>query len=75
MAEELYETDERAQKAWRKILAAIRKLAKGELVDAVANAGHTDASVREMRRYEALAALLESLVAEDDSKSDKSKSK
>ena len=70
MAEELYETDARAQKAYRRVIAASRKLAKREgeapLADAVANASHTDPSTREMRRYEALAELLEAVVAEDE---------
>lgn len=72
MAEELYETDERAQKAYRRVIAAARKLAKREgeapLADAVANASHFDPSTREMRRYEALAELLEAIVAESDDK-------
>ena len=70
MAEELYESDARAQKAWRRVLAAARKLAKqvgdNEKVDAVANASHFDPSTREMRRYEALADLLEALTAEEE---------
>jgi hypothetical protein len=70
MAEELYESDARAQKAWRRVLAAVRKLAKREgeapLADAVATASHGDASIREMRRYEALAELLEAVVAEEE---------
>jgi hypothetical protein len=77
MAEELYETDARAQKAWRRVLAATRKLGKqvgdNETVEAVANAGHTDPSTREMRRYEALATLLEALAGEEEKPAAKSK--
>lgn len=66
MADELYDSDARAHKAYRRVSAAARKLAKQagntELGEAVATASHTDASVREMRRYEAMATLLEALV-------------
>ena len=69
MAEELYESEARDQKAWRRVVAASRKLAKQvgepELGEAVANAHHTDTSTRDMRRSEALAALLEAVVVED----------
>lgn len=69
MADELYDSDVRAQKAYRRVIAAARKLAKqagqGELGEEVANASHQDPSTREMRRYEALATLLEALVAEE----------
>lgn len=83
MAENLYETDERERKAWRRVVAAARKLAKqignNALGEAVANAQHNDTSTRDMRRSEALATLLEALVvsdeAEDKSKDDKSKNK
>lgn len=65
MADELYDSDARAQKAYRRVISAARKLAKqvgnNELGDEVANASHQDASTREMRRYEALASLLEAL--------------
>lgn len=68
MAEE-YETDAREQKAWRRVVAAARKLAKqqgnSELGEEVANASHNDPSTRNMRRMEALAALLEALVEEE----------
>lgn len=67
MAEELYDTDARAQKAYRRVIASARKLAKAagnvELGEAVANASHFDPSTREMRRYEALADLLEAVAA------------
>jgi hypothetical protein len=72
MADELYETDARALKAWKRVLAAVRKLGKSvgdtETVEAVANAGHADPSTREMRRYEALATLLEALAADEPEK-------
>lgn len=77
MADELYETDARAQKAYRRVIAAARKLAKQEgettLAEAVANASHVDPSTREMRRYEALAELLEAVVEEPKSEAAKSK--
>lgn len=63
---DLYETDARDQKAWRRVIAASRKLAKQienpELGEAVANANHQDVSTRDMRRSEAIAALLEAVV-------------
>lgn len=78
MAEE-YETDAREQKAWRRVVAAARKLAKqqgdSELGEAVATANHQDTSTRDMRRMEALAALLESLVSEEKPEAKPAKSK
>ena len=60
----------RATKAYRRVVAAARKLAKqnsqAELGEAVAGANHQDGDTREMRRYEALASLLEALVADEE---------
>lgn len=56
----------REQKAYRRVTAAARKLAKqhsiSDLGEAVASANHQDTSTRAMRRTEALADLLEALV-------------
>lgn len=58
----------REQKAWRRITAASRKLAKqtgdAELGEQVASANHQDDATRSMRRMEALATLLEAAVAD-----------
>lgn len=78
MAEE-YDTEARENKAFRRLLAAARKLAKGnvpaELVEGVASASHTDPWVRNMRRTEAIAALLEALLSEDEEAKPVSRSK
>lgn len=71
MAEEVYETDARDSKAWRRVIAASRKLAKQldnvELGEAVANSHHQDVSTRSMRRSESVAELLEAMVAGGES--------
>lgn len=59
----------REQKAFRRVVAASRTLAKQlgktDLSDAVSTANHNDLQVRGMRRMEALAALLEELAGGD----------
>jgi hypothetical protein len=59
----------RDQKAWRRVIAAARKLAKQhdvpELGEEVASANHADTATRDMRRSEALATLLEAVVKDE----------
>lgn len=69
MAEE-HDTEAREHKAFRRVVAASRTLAKqhgltGDMVDAVSTANHQDLQVRSMRRMEAVATLLEAVVGED----------
>jgi hypothetical protein len=75
MAEEVYETDAREAKAWRRVLAAARKIGKqidnADLAEAVANSHHQDVATRDMRRSESLAALLEAAVDSDSAGSAK----
>ncbi len=73
-----HETVQREQAAYRRVLAAIRKIAKAldvdnELTDGITNAYHQDTDVRDMRRMEAFAPFLEAVAEEVDSGS-KSKS-
>ncbi len=61
-----HETVQREQVAYRRVLAAIRKIAKSldvdnELTEGVTNAYHQDTDVRDMRRMEAFAPFLESV--------------
>lgn len=72
--------ESREQKAYRRVLAAVRAIAKqrgtGELAEAVTSATHRDVDVRDMRRMEALAPFLEEIAGEkEDAKPSKAKAK
>jgi hypothetical protein len=62
-----HDAEAREQKAFRRLTAAARTLAKGTghtaLVEEISSAYHQDPNVRNMRRTEAIANYLEALAA------------
>lgn len=60
-----HDAENREQKAFRRLTAALRKLGNASQVDAVSNAYHPDPNIRNMRRTEALADWAESMVSDE----------